>query len=104
MHRYSYIRKLVWQTKVLLVKARSHILHVESQGLIRPHKVHARHFENTRKADRRKSPTSARAIIMSGQPDCVNQTAAAARNTEIFEAMSLREHSQTELIFTSSVL
>ena len=39
---------------------------------------------------------------MSGSPELNIQTPAAAKMTETFDAMSFREHSNTELIFMSS--
>src|SRR4030065_2312350 len=58
--------------------------------------------EMTRMAERIRSHTRPSATTISGQPDPVNQTAPAAAKTERFDAMSFREHSQTELMFTSS--
>jgi hypothetical protein len=58
----------------------------------------------TRKADFSSNAASKVATTTSGQPDCNNQTPPAARNTERFEAMSLREHSKTELMLMSSLL
>src|SRR3989338_2577875 len=53
-------------------------------------------------ADFRNSSASASPIKMSGQPEFVSQPPPAATKTAILEAISLREHSQTELILMSS--
>src|SRR5512133_350123 len=58
--------------------------------------------EITRRAERIKRNTRPSATTISGHPDPVNQTAPAATKTERFDAMSFREHSHTELMFTSS--
>jgi hypothetical protein len=58
--------------------------------------------EITREADRKNNNSKQEATKISGQPDCVAQTPKAATNTAIFDAISLREHSQTELILMSS--
>ena len=56
----------------------------------------------TRIAERIRSHTRPSATTISGQLEAVNQTAPAATKTERFDAMSFREHSHTELMFTSS--
>src|SRR5512139_2628624 len=58
--------------------------------------------EITRIAERIKNPTSPSATTISGQPEPVNQTAPAATKTERLDTISFLEHSQTELMFTSS--
>ncbi len=58
----------------------------------------------TTRAERTKSVESAKPTKISGQADWVNHTPAATNKIEIFATMSLREHSQTELILMSSVL
>src|SRR6056297_872327 len=52
--------------------------------------------------ERSNSNTRHAATTMSGHPAPVSQTAAAAMKTDRLAAMSLREHSQTELMLTSS--
>ena len=56
----------------------------------------------TRIAERINNHVKPSATTMSGQPESANQTALAATNTEMFDAMSFREHTHTEFIFTSS--
>src|SRR3989338_5185592 len=57
---------------------------------------------NTNIAERRKRMASAKPTNISGQPEWVYHTPAAANNTETFAITSLREHNQTELMFMSS--
>ena len=53
-------------------------------------------------ADLNKRQTKAAATIISGHIEPVAQTAPAATKTDRFDAISLREHSQTDDILTSS--
>ena len=52
--------------------------------------------------DLKRSAARSVAIIMSGSPELNIQTPIAAKITDKFDAMSFREHSNTELIFMSS--
>ena len=56
----------------------------------------------TRADERRSNSVNKDATTISGQPDWKNQTPPAARNTDRLDAMSLREHSKTELMLISS--
>jgi hypothetical protein len=52
--------------------------------------------------DLKRSAARSIAIIISGIPELNTQTPIAAKITEIFAAISFREHSNTELMFMSS--
>ena len=59
-------------------------------------------LRKTRSAEARNKQASASPTRRSGHCACVNHTPAAAINTAMFDAMSLREHSHTEFMLISS--
>ena len=61
-------------------------------------------FLNTRIAERRNSAARPSPTNKSGQPELVSQTAPAAMKTAVFEAISLREHSQAHVHVFRAVL
>ena len=59
-------------------------------------------LRKTRNAEARNKHASASPTRRSGHCACINHTPAAAINTAMFDAMSLREHSHTEFMLISS--
>ena len=102
-------RRLLWNKRNRFLRAQG----ARERGLVVPGFKHedvdqsaarssAMAVEMTRTPERIKSHTRPDATSISGQPEPVSHTAPAAANTERFDAMSFREHSHTEFMFTSS--